>query len=49
MNTGVDNRNIYNQNHIYFYQNLILLTIHNANKLHYSKIFLYTETSVGGI
>lgn len=38
--TSVDNGKIYNQNHTYFYQKLILLTIYNDNKLDYLKIFL---------
>lgn len=42
MNTisSVDNGNIYNQNHTYFYQNLILFVIYNGNKLDYFKRFL---------
>lgn len=34
-----DNGKIYNRNHIYFYQNLILITIYNDNKLYNFKIF----------
>lgn len=36
----VDNGNIYNWNHLYLYQNLILLIIYNGSKLDYFTRFL---------
>lgn len=40
--SSVDNGNIYNQNHMYFFfQNLILFVIYFGNKPDYFKRFLY--------
>lgn len=46
--TGVDKGNIYSQRHIYFYQDLILLTTYNDNKLDYFKNS-FIDISVEGI